>query len=77
MPEKALKKVKKQSKPRKKSKPALSNRMMGYGRFRRPPCPVCDAFPVVCSMKRNDFAVYRCRVCGHRWTTGEIPGEGS
>jgi tRNA(Ile2) C34 agmatinyltransferase TiaS len=37
----------------------------------RPSCPECDAFPVVCTMKRPGCTAYRCRTCGHRWQEGQ------
>lgn len=43
-------------------------------RFRRnPPCPKCDAHPVVCTQRRGDYAAFRCRQCGHRFEVGSAP----
>ena len=42
-----------------------TNRMAVYRK--RPPCPTCQSFPVVCMMRRPGYEKYRCRVCGARW----------
>jgi len=44
---------------------AIFDRMLRYKR--NPPCPECDAHPVVCMMRREKYAAFRCRECGHRW----------
>ncbi len=47
--------------------PALQDRMMRYA-YRKPrSCPQCAASPVITRMKRKNYALYRCRACGHQW----------
>jgi len=46
----------------------IQDRMMRYRRSA--PCPECGARPVVCMMKRQNYAAFRCRQCGHRWEVG-------
>ena len=37
-------------------------------RYRRnPQCPQCGAHPVICTIRRISYRVFRCRMCGHRW----------
>jgi len=33
-------------------------------RYRKPPCPECNASPVVTIQRRGPYASYRCRACG-------------
>jgi len=41
------------------------DRMLRYRKT--PPCPKCCAHPVVCKIRRRDYALFRCRACGHRF----------
>jgi len=41
------------------------DRMLRYRKS--PPCPRCGAHPVVCKLRKQDYALFRCRVCGHRF----------
>jgi len=43
----------------------LDNRSMRYKR--NPRCPNCDAYPVICRIRRPGYALFQCRQCGHRW----------
>lgn len=45
----------------------IQDRMMIYRNPRHLHCPECDAHPVVCMQQRGSHAIYRCRLCGHRW----------
>jgi len=36
-------------------------------RYRKPPCPECNASPVVTIQRRGPYASYRCRACGFRF----------
>ena len=49
----------------------LTDRMMRHNFI--PSCPECDAFPVVCLMKKPGYAAYRCRACSHQWEVGVKP----
>ena len=42
-----------------------TDRMLRYKR--NPRCPVCDAHPVICTIRRISYKAFRCRMCGHRW----------
>ena len=45
----------------------IQDRMARYGYQKPRVCPECRAMPVVTMLKRRDYALYRCRKCGHRW----------
>jgi|AMWB02.1.fsa_nt_gi transposase-like protein len=49
----------------------LTDRMMRHNFI--PSCPECDAFPVICLMKKSGYAAYRCRSCSHQWEVGVKP----
>jgi transcription elongation factor Elf1 len=42
-----------------------SNRMTQYRK--NPPCPKCDHDETSCVMRDEGYALFRCRLCGHRW----------
>jgi hypothetical protein len=44
---------------------AYDDRMKRYTKVNA--CPECKAFPVICTMRRQGYASFRCRECGHRW----------
>ena len=46
----------------------MQDRIMRYRRTA--PCPKCGAHPVVCIMRRANYAAFRCRQCDHRWEVG-------
>ena len=46
----------------------IQDRIMRYRRSS--PCPQCQAHPVVCTMRRSNYAAFRCRRCGYRWEVG-------
>ena len=41
------------------------DRMLRYKR--NPRCPICDAHPVICTIRRISYKAFCCRMCGHRW----------
>jgi len=47
----------------------IQDRMLRYGKPRM--CPKCGAMPVVTMMKRNEYRLFRCRECSHRWEVTE------
>jgi len=32
-----------------------------------PRCPECGAHPTVCKLRRKNYGLFRCRICGHRF----------
>ena len=48
----------------------IQDRMARYGYQKPRVCPECRAMPVVTMLKRRDYALYRCRECGHKWEIG-------
>jgi len=48
------------------------DRMMRYRKS--PSCPKCNAHPVVCKARRQDYAFFRCRECGYRWEVNRRVG---
>ena len=45
------------------------NTMMRYGR--NPKCPRCNAYPLVCMMRRPGYKKYRCRACEYQFEVFE------
>ena len=46
----------------------IQDRIMRYRR--NAPCPECQSHPVVCIMRKLNYAAFRCRECGYRWEVG-------